>query len=310
MVGGVRIHHAAPADFDWVLRYLSQSRIQFSSTCAAISALSASHKFLCCGLSSLASDYLLKRLSLSNVLIVLQELTLHCPREQGNAPVCASPKRAYDDMNDNPESVAMVDKDINENNFKCCESLHSNCLAYVDKHASALLASDCMKNVDVSVLKVMVSRTSLHIKSEMEVFSALTSWSKSECNRLHLPDTLDNWRAVVSGCQYMVRYLTMTPDEFREGPMVSGLLSEEESDALLYTLLRPEAPLPDHLMVLRRSMREQRGPRDILISKEKGPSTIDSKICKLQELKEKELAYKDNYSLFDEMFLCLRCLLD
>ena len=49
-------------------------------------------------------------------------------------------------------------------------------------------------------------------------------------------------------------------------------------------------------------MREQRGPEDILISKEKGPGRIDSKICKLQELKEKELALKDNYSLFDEIF--------
>eukprot|EP00092_Neocalanus_flemingeri_P068749 GFUD01084114.1.p1 GENE.GFUD01084114.1~~GFUD01084114.1.p1 ORF type:complete len:114 (+),score=28.40 GFUD01084114.1:23-343(+) len=106
----------------------------------------------------------------------------------------------------------------------------------------------------------------------------------------------------------------MTPDEFREGPMISGLLTEEESDALLYTLLRPGAPLPDHLMVLRRSMEEKRGAsdRDILPRMEEARSSagIDSQICKLQELKEKELAYKDNYSLFDEMFLCLRCLLD
>ena len=93
-------------------RYLSESPIHFSSTCSALSALSASHKFLCCGLSTLASDYLARRLSLSNVLMVLQELTLHCPREQENIPVCAPPKRAYNSLNDNLESVNLVDKDI------------------------------------------------------------------------------------------------------------------------------------------------------------------------------------------------------
>ena len=106
----------------------------------------------------------------------------------------------------------------------------------------------------------------------------------------------------------------MTLDDFREGPMVSGMLmlTEEESDALLYTLLKPGALLPEHLMVLRRSMMEQRGPDENLITKaeEKDPNKIDLQISKLQELKEKELAYKNNYSLFDEMFLCLRCLLD
>ena len=40
------------------------------------------------------------------------------------------------------------------------------------------------------------------------------------------------------------------------------------------------------------------------------PKALDTKICKLQELREKELAYKDNFSLFDELFMCFRCLLD
>ena len=53
----------------------------------------------------------------------------------------------------------------------------------------------------------------------------------------------------------MIRYLTMTPDDFREGPMVSGMLMEEESDAL-HTLLKPGALLPDHVLVLRRNMIE------------------------------------------------------
>jgi len=312
MVARARVHHTAPPDFDWVLRYLSKSSIKFSSVSSALSALSAGHKFLCCGLSALASHYLASRLSLSNVLLVLQELTLHCPKEQAIAPVCASPVRASYNRNDYPESVVMEDQDFIENKFECCESLHAKCLAYIDVHATSLLSNTSLLQVDLAVLKLLVCRTSLHIKSEMEVFSALVRWSKYECYRLVMSDSSENRRSVLSGCQYMVRYLTITPNQFKEGPMVSGLLNEEESDALLYTLLRPEAPLPDHLMVLRRNMEEPRGTGDSQPSKEEErPSCrIDNKICKLQELKEKELAYKDNYSLFDEMFLCLRCLFD
>ena len=39
-------------------------------------------------------------------------------------------------------------------------------------------------------------------------------------------------------------------------------------------------------------------------------SELDLKISRLQELKEKEKAYKESYSFMDEMFLCLRCLVD
>ena len=37
---------------------------------------------------------------------------------------------------------------------------------------------------------------------------------------------------------------------------------------------------------------------------------MDKKMCKLQELRERELALKESFSIFDEMFMCFRCLLD
>ena len=54
------------------------------------------------------------------------------------------------------------------------------------------------------------------------------------------------------------RYLTLTPEEFRRGPMVSGLLTEDEADSILFTLLRPDTALPDHLAPLRRTMSQPR----------------------------------------------------
>ena len=48
--------------------------MHFPSTGAAVCALRAAHKFLCCGLASAAGDYLAPRLGLGNVLTVLEEV--------------------------------------------------------------------------------------------------------------------------------------------------------------------------------------------------------------------------------------------
>ena len=42
----------------------------------------------------------------------------------------------------------------------------------------------------------------------------------------------------------------------------------------------------------------------------KSVDVMDKKMFKLQELRERELALKDSYSIFDEMFMCFRCLFD
>ena len=75
-----------------ISRYLSKSPVVFTSTGAALSALAAAHKFLCCGLAARAGHYIVSRLSVNNVLSVLQEISLHCPKDSGLAPVCSGNK--------------------------------------------------------------------------------------------------------------------------------------------------------------------------------------------------------------------------
>ena len=102
--------------------------------------------------------------------------------------------------------------------------------------------------LDVEVVKAVLCRSSLHISSELDLVSGLARWLEHNCSS-------------PGGCQYLIRYLTLTPDQFRTGPMmVSGLLTEEESDALLLALVRPDnhPALPDHLQPLERTMRQHR----------------------------------------------------
>lgn len=87
-------HHHSPAVSSHLslFRFLSKSPVQFTSTGSALSALAAAHKFLCCGLAAQAGHYIVSRLSVNNVLGVLQEVSLHCPKDSGLAPVCSGNK--------------------------------------------------------------------------------------------------------------------------------------------------------------------------------------------------------------------------
>ena len=47
------------------------------------------------------------------------------------------------------------------------------------------------------------------------------------------------------------------------------------------------------------------------VGQRKPPEVLrDKKMSKLQELREREIAFKESYSIFDEMFMCFRCLFD
>ena len=55
------------------------------------------------------------------------------------------------------------------------------------------------------MVRLVLCRSSLHIKSELEVNLALASWTKRTCARYQLEPSADNIRCVASGCQYLVR---------------------------------------------------------------------------------------------------------
>ena len=133
----------------------------------------------------------------------------------------------------------------------------------------------------MSVVRLVLCRSSLHINSELAAAAALAAWTAATCARLQLEPAPDTVRQAAAGCQYLVRsviqsfvfpnkrirhkkltfssrYLTLTPEEFRRGPMVSGLLTEDEADSILFALLRPDTALPDHLAPLRRTMSQPR----------------------------------------------------
>ena len=53
-------------------------------------------------------------------------------------------------------------------------------------------------------------------------------WSVAECERQGLPPDPSNKREVLGDALYLVRMPLMSPEEFQQGPVKSGMLNEEE----------------------------------------------------------------------------------
>ena len=102
----------------------------------------------------------------------------------------------------------------------CCSALLKACQQFVDLHAadilgniliivtvsaSLILVSEGWLTADISVVRSVLCRSSLHISTELAVSSALTTWSAAACSRLSLDQSPENMRSLAAGCQYLVR---------------------------------------------------------------------------------------------------------
>jgi hypothetical protein len=136
--------------------------------------------------------------------------------------------------------------------INCCEALLKQCLELIDAQASTVLASEDVEDLDISAVNWIVCRDTLCLKKgEIEVISALKRWSTRECKRQRLELTSENRRKVLEGAQYLVRFLTISKEDFKKDGFKSGLLTRGEADAVYSNLganNHPVADLPDHLL--------------------------------------------------------------
>ncbi len=138
-----------------------------------------------------------------------------------------------DDMREFEAGMAVSDARSGGKKVNCCDALLKQCLELIDLQATTVLASEDVEDLDISAVNMIVCRETLCLRSEVEVFEAIHRWTLRECKRQRLELTSENKRRVLEGAQYLVRYLTMTPEVFEAGPATSGLLTREESDAIL-----------------------------------------------------------------------------
>jgi hypothetical protein len=210
----------------FILRYLYHQPVQLPSVATARATLEAAHKYICPGLIYECVSYLDLHLSPSTALEIFQDLRYFCSRipTPGNAPTAPSLHALSNPANDSRTAESMTE---------FCDSLMHNCLLYIDENAESILRQERIEELSYYDLEIIAPRDTLNVTSEMELFHALSRWSKSECKRKKKELTAENRRQVLGELSYSLRYLLMTENEFIGGPHANEMLDATECKLIL-----------------------------------------------------------------------------
>nr|CAD7456948.1 unnamed protein product [Timema tahoe] len=112
----------------------------------------------------------------------------------------------------------------------------------------AVLSDPSFEEAELSTVITILDQEALSISSELVLFEALQRWANKECARKGLPLNDDkSLRSVCGSALEKIRFLTLNPSQFAEGPALSPLLTQSESFAVLMNISSGGArvPLPE-----------------------------------------------------------------
>lgn len=129
---------------------------------------------------------------------------------------------------------------LNEVNLRCYQIL--------DENAEKILRSETICDLDRDMLMDILRRDTLNLESELTAFDCIQRWSVYQCQR-ELREIGHKTKSDLLGeAKYLVRYLTMSKEQFFKGPYSSDILSLDDKSALHEKLLDADKSLPKHLM--------------------------------------------------------------
>ncbi|XP_034942716.1 BTB/POZ domain-containing protein 6-like [Chelonus insularis] len=217
----IRLQHVDKRAFDHLFKYFCGEPIHFNSVLTARSTLDAAHYYICPELAKLAIDYIIKNLTPSTVLTVYHGLNLYLNHRSRISQ----------------ETLAISNDDVTEIAVACSQ-LFNACLAVIDGAIDQVLCQENFEELTCEEVRLIASRDDLKLTQESILFKALEKWAASECRRCGVEPTPYNKRAALSDeVWYSVRYLLMNDREFIQGPMASGILTSEESAAIVAKIL-------------------------------------------------------------------------
>nr|CAH0102927.1 unnamed protein product [Daphnia galeata] len=109
------------------------------------------------------------------------------------------------------------------------------------------------EDITESTLLILVKEDDLVI-SETDLFEAVKRWGTKECSRREIDVSGPNLRLVLVNIIGHIRFLTMTNEDFANSPAMSGILTQEESFAILMNIsCRDKWPMPSQLSSSRQS---------------------------------------------------------
>ena len=228
----VRLPDADARAFEILLsnktRNTKESLTPLNSVNTALGLLSFCRKYLISDTKSEATaiKYLQKNIQSDNVLFILHHLKLlnqTLPFHDSLGPL----------MNFLIKVSILTERCTNGFDYP------QDCLSVIDKHAVSVLRSETFEDLSLDLVRDLVSRDSLDLSgtSETEIYFALDRWSHRQCRRRGLRPHNSNKRSVLAGCQYLVRYPTMTPGQLALCLARSSLITNKEVELVTRSLL-------------------------------------------------------------------------
>ena len=105
--------------------------------------------------------------------------------------------------------------------------LMQRCLCVIDTRTEKALQADSVSEIDHQTLKQILVRDSLGAKETL-VLAAAVRWAEAECARQGRDVNPEQCREVLGDAIYLVRFPTMSENEFADCAGQSGLLSKQE----------------------------------------------------------------------------------
>lgn len=212
------VKDVTPEAFQALMKFIYTHELSLTSTFSALRVFQAANLFMVFSLSKACLEYVLHNLHPNNVLEVTQTLK-------------------------NPLDITECADLENTRN-----EVLSACADLVDAYAERILRSDAFELLNHQTMMDICVRDSLCVSSEMTVFEAIMRWACRECRRQRHSLRPENKRNVLGDALYSVRYLTMTEQEFVNGPVADRILNDEEI-AIILSIMRgnPSGNIPHKL---------------------------------------------------------------
>eukprot|EP00092_Neocalanus_flemingeri_P008968 GFUD01009649.1.p1 GENE.GFUD01009649.1~~GFUD01009649.1.p1 ORF type:complete len:439 (+),score=121.99 GFUD01009649.1:419-1735(+) len=233
-----------------LLRFLSKKPVHFASVPVALCSLEASRRYKLTGFDIHAVNYIQRNLAPQNVLKVLEKLSSY-------SSLCACKKEVKPESSSLPsapvveefEKEYLEDKHIAEQNKlnadqEMYDKVIKKCLQILDENATKILRSEEFEVIPLKMMYFILKRDTLCVASELSVLHALDRWSRMQCFLKNQPPSPANKQEMLSGAQYLVRYLLMTPGEIKLGQAQCGLLREKEVFSILKCVSHPNCTCP------------------------------------------------------------------
>ncbi|XP_046469707.1 BTB/POZ domain-containing protein 6 isoform X2 [Neodiprion pinetum] len=263
----VRLEHVEKRAFDHLLRHLHDEPVNFQSVTTARATLDIAHQYLCPQLARLAVKYLEANLTSSNVLEVLQGLSLYAGSMASSISKPETPS-APPAPGDEAGEIAMA-----------CVSLLGACMTLIDSDPLTVFRQERFEELARDEVADIAGRDSLELKQEGVLFTALDRWAASECRRRGIEPTPCGKRTMLTDeIWFSVRYTLMTDKEFIEGPMASGVLTSKESAFIVSKILGHH-----HDRLQQQQQDATTGPLSRLCSVPRGSSTSVHRKLKKQK---------------------------